>query len=101
MEAGKNANISLKRRLRLEEHLYDKDLDELILQTSKTSALRAVNLNELLKKKWSEEKNAYRLMSKINSDKQDRRIKYILKKDFFWIFTIDLIELTTDANKNK
>ena len=99
MEAGKNANISLKRRLRLEEHLYDKDLDELILQTSKTSALRAVNLNELLKKKWSEEKNAYRLMSKINSDKQDRRIKYILKKDFFWIFTIDLIELTTDANK--
>ena len=101
MEAGKNANISLKRRLRLEEHLYDKDLDELILQTSKTSALRAVNLNELLKKKWSEEKNAYRLMSKINSDKQDRRIKYILKKDFFWIFTIDLIELTTDANKYK
>ena len=101
MEAGKNANISLKRRLRLEEHLYDKDLDELILQTSKTSALRAVNLNELLKKKWSEEKNAYRLMSKINSDKQDRRIKYILKKDFFWIFTIDLIELTIDANKNK
>lgn len=83
MEAGKNANISLKRRIRLEEHLYDKDLDELILQTSKTSALRAVNLNELLKKKWSEEKNAYRLMSKINSDKQDRRIKYILKKDFF------------------
>ena len=64
--------------------MQEKDIDELILQTSKTSALRAVNLNELLKKKWREEKNAYRIMRKIQSDKQDRRIKYILKKDYFW-----------------
>ena len=72
--------------------MQERDIDELILQTSKTSALRAVNLNELLKKKWSEEKNAYRIMSKIQSDKQDRRIKYIMKKDYFWANIIHLTQ---------
>lgn len=80
---GRQANINLKRRLRDKEEEFEKNIDELILQTSKTSALRAVNLNELLKKKWSEEKNAYRMMSNIKTDKEDRRIKYILKKHAF------------------
>jgi hypothetical protein len=51
------------------------------LQTSETSALKAMNLNQLLKKKWSEEKNAYQIMSKIQSERQSRRLMYLLKED--------------------
>ena len=53
----------------MEEQKYLKNVDELILKTSKTSALKAINLNQLLKKKWSEEKNAFKILSKIKTDK--------------------------------
>ena len=42
-----------------EEEAYNLNIDNMVLQTSKTSALNAINLNQLLKKKWQEEKNAY------------------------------------------
>lgn len=44
-------------------------LEKLIIDTSKANPLRAAKLDTLLKKKWSEEKNAYRLMSYIKTDK--------------------------------
>jgi hypothetical protein len=56
-------------------------LDELILKTSKTSALRAINLNKLLSKKWTEEKNAYKILSNIKTEKQSRRIASLLQEN--------------------
>jgi hypothetical protein len=53
----------------MEEEKTQKLLDELILKTSKTSALRAINLNKLLSKKWTEEKNAYKILSNIKTEK--------------------------------
>ena len=47
-----------------------KGLEDIILETSKTSALQAINLNQLLKKKWSEEKDAYILLSNIKTHQQ-------------------------------
>ncbi len=62
----------------MEEEKTQKLLDELILKTSKTSALRAINLNKLLSKKWTEEKNAYKILSNIKTEKQTRRIANLL-----------------------
>lgn len=33
------------------------------------SALQAINLDQLLRKKWTDEKDAYVIMTKIKSDK--------------------------------
>ena len=49
--------------MRDEKEKDAKNLEDLILKTSKTSALQAINLSQLLKKKWSEESNAYVIMS--------------------------------------
>jgi hypothetical protein len=56
--------VDKKRR---EEEEKSKKLEDLILKTSSTSALQAINLSQLLKKKWSEEQNAYIIMSKIKT----------------------------------
>lgn len=45
------------------------DLKDMIEQTGKISALSAINLSQLLTKKWTEEKNAYMIMSQIRTDK--------------------------------
>ena len=46
----------------------------MIKQTAQKSALQAINLSQLLKKKWTEERNAYVIMTKIKSDRQVRRL---------------------------
>lgn len=48
------------------------------MDTAKLSALQAVNLSQLLKKKWSEEKDSYKILSKIKNDKDKRRVHSIL-----------------------
>jgi hypothetical protein len=63
MMKGRQAKMNLARSQRLQEIDNDRKIDMLILETSKTSALRAVNLSQLLKKKWTEEKNSYKVMS--------------------------------------
>ena len=62
------------------EKQYQKDLEILIQETIKTSALQAINLNQLLKKKWTEEKNSYMILSKIQTEKQKRRIFNLTKE---------------------
>jgi len=42
--------------------------------TAQTSALQAINLSQLLKKKWTEERDAYQIQSKLTSAKQQRRL---------------------------
>jgi hypothetical protein len=72
------AKARLIRKMREEEDIHNQELDKMILETSKTSALHAINLNQLLKKKWTEEKNSYRLMTKIATEKQNRRLFKLL-----------------------
>ena len=67
----------------MEEAETEKRIDQLILETSKTSALRAVNLSQLLKKKWTEEKNSYKILSKLNDRKLERRLQNMLSDSIF------------------
>lgn len=83
MLCGELARKRLLQKSKDEEEKFSKGLEELILKTSKTSALKAMNLNQLLKKKWSEEKNAYVIMSQIKSEKDMRRLRGLLKNPVF------------------
>ena len=67
----------------MEEVETEQKIDQIILETSKTSALRAVNLSQLLKPKWTEEKNSYRILSKLNDKKLERRLQNMLSDSIF------------------
>ena len=70
IEAGEIFVQRQKDKQRRAEREEVKCREQLILQTSKSSALQAINLSQLLKKKWSEEKNAYIIMSKVKNETQ-------------------------------
>ena len=78
---GDLARKRLVQKNKDQEEEFQKGLDSLILKTAETSALKAMNLNQLLKKKWSEEKNAYQIMSKIQTEKQTQRLRTLLKEN--------------------
>lgn len=67
-----------RRRLGLEKRRRDaaaeKELDDMIQTTAQTSAIQAINLSNLLKKKWTEEKDSYVILSKIRTFKQRSRL---------------------------
>ena len=66
--------MNLVRKKKEMEKAQTEGLDEMIKQTAQKSALQAINLSQLLKKKWTEERNAYVIMTKIKSDRQVRRL---------------------------
>lgn len=68
MYCGEVARLRLIEKNRMEEETYKENLERIIKETMKENALKAMNLNQLLKKKWSEEKNAYMIMSKIQTE---------------------------------
>ena len=74
MEAGEKTRMNLVRKKKEMEKAQTEGLDEMIKQTAQKSALQAINLSQLLKKKWTEERNAYVIMTKIKSDRQVRRL---------------------------
>ena len=74
MEAGEKTRINLVKQKKEMEKAQIDGLDEMIKQTAQKSALQAINLSQLLKKKWTEERNAYVIMTKIKSDRQVRRL---------------------------
>ena len=78
--AGQEARRRLQEKHHELQEKGKKGLEDIILETSKTSALQAINLNQLLKKKWSEEKNAYILLTNIKTEKQRRRVNDLLGK---------------------
>ena len=47
----------------------EENLEDLIKNTAEVSALQAINLSQLLKKKWTDEKDSYVVMSKIKTEK--------------------------------
>ena len=74
MEAGEKTRLNLVKQKKEMEKAQTDGLDEMIKQTAQKSALQAINLSQLLKKKWTEERNAYVIMTKIKSDRQVRRL---------------------------
>ena len=74
MEAGEKTRMKLVRKKKEMEKAQAEGLDEMIKQTAQKSALQAINLSQLLKKKWTEERNAYVIMTKIETDRQVRRL---------------------------
>lgn len=52
----------------------EKDLEDMIETTAQQSAIHAINLSNLLRKKWTEEKDAYIILSKIKTHKQRARL---------------------------
>jgi hypothetical protein len=58
----------------MREAAAEKDLENMIEMTAQTSATQAINLSNLLRKKWTEERNAYVILSKITTYKQRARL---------------------------
>ena len=71
--AAKDARKRLFEKKRQDEQKYENGLSNLVERTTKemTSA-RANNLRIMLSKKWSEHKNAYRIVSKVSNRSQER-----------------------------
>jgi hypothetical protein len=72
MIAGMMTRKRLVERRKEMEMQEEKRLDEIIEMTAQKSALQAINLSQLLKKKWTEETNAYEIISKIDQRKRKR-----------------------------
>ena len=72
--AGKETRRHLARKRKEMEQAQKKNLDKLIEDTAEVSALQAINLDQLLKKKWTDEKDSYVILTKIKTDKQVRRL---------------------------
>ena len=72
--AGAATRYQLALRRKEREQAEKKNLEKLIEDTAEVSALQAINLDQLLRKKWTEEKDSYVVMTKIKTDKQVRRL---------------------------
>ena len=72
--AGQNTRIQLAKKRKEREQAQKRNLDKLIEDTAEVSALQAINLDQLLRKKWTDEKDAYVIMTKIKTDKEMRRL---------------------------
>ena len=57
----------MKLKLEEKQKSFETELGEMVMLTSKKSALQALNLNQLLTPKWTEEKNSYKLLSNIRT----------------------------------
>ena len=72
--AGQATRMQLAKNKKDREMNQKRNLDKLIKDTAEVSALQAINLDQLLRKKWTDEKDAYVIMTKIKTDKQVRRL---------------------------
>lgn len=72
--AGQATRMQLAKNKKDRELNQKRNLDKLIKDTAEVSALQAINLDQLLRKKWTDEKDAYVIMTKIKTDKQVRRL---------------------------
>lgn len=74
IEAGLKTRYQLTMKRKDREQAQKRNLDKLIEDTAEVSALQAINLDQLLRKKWTDEKDAYVIMTKIKTEKQVRRL---------------------------
>ena len=66
--AGQHTRVALAHKRKEREMAQKRNLDKLIEDTAEVSALQAINLDQLLRKKWTDEKDAYVIMTKIKTD---------------------------------
>ena len=71
---GQKIRQRLAKERRLREAATEKDLEDMIQSTAQTNAIQAINLSNLLRKKWTEDKDAYVILSKIKTYKQKERL---------------------------
>ena len=74
IQAGEETRHQLTLKRKEKEQAQKRNLDKLIEDTAEVSALQAINLDQLLRKKWTEEKDSYVVMTKIKTEKQVRRL---------------------------
>ena len=68
----------------MEEQEHKRQVEKVVLHVAQNdSSLRAVNLERLLKRKWTEEPNAYKIVSKIKTERQERRLAELMKTSVF------------------
>ena len=74
VQAGQETRYKLAMKRKEREEAQKRNLEKLIEDTAGVSALQAINLDQLLRKKWTDEKDAYVIMTNIKTDKQVRRL---------------------------
>ena len=74
IQAGHMTRVNLAKKRAEREQAQKRNLDKLIEDTAEVSALQAINLDQLLRKKWTDEKDAYTIMTKVKTEKQVRRL---------------------------
>ena len=82
--AGQNTRVQLAKKRKEREQAQKRNLDKLIEDTAEVSALQAINLDQLLRKKWTDEKDAYVIMTKIKTDKEMRRLNDLCFNRYIW-----------------
>lgn len=83
LEEGFKTQQRLKSQLSLRKKEQEKQLEQMIQLTAQTNVLHAIKLSDLLKPKWTEEPNAYKIISKITTQKQRNRLKELCGKRMF------------------
>jgi len=63
MEEGHKTRIELAKKRKEHEIEQKRNLEKLIEDTASVSALQAINLDQLLRKKWTDQKDAYVIMT--------------------------------------
>ena len=59
---------------RYEKKVNQESLDQMIQLTAQTNVMHAIRLNGLLQPNWTEEPNSYKIMSRITTAKQKKRL---------------------------
>ena len=81
---GLNYGIEAQKRVRDRKRRAKKEAEEtrdmMVNETARTgSVLRAVNLDKILKPRWTEIDNSYQVMSRIKTERQNRRINEMMR----------------------
>ena len=71
---GEKTRKRLLAQARYEKKVNQESLDQMIQLTAQTNVMHAIRLNGLLQPNWTEEPNSYKIMSRITTAKQKKRL---------------------------
>jgi len=77
---GQKTRMRLRRQYQEAKELKARQLDEMIQLTAQTNVMDAIKLSELLQPQWSEQPHTYKIISKIETQKQKNRLKQLTAK---------------------
>ena len=76
--AGQKALQRLRDKARKDKEEFSEGLETIVSATGSSEPLAAIKLQQLLKKRWSEQQNAYKIKSRIRTQKDERRLMRLL-----------------------